>query len=159
MIQTSFGKDEIIIAQGDVSRCMYEVLSGSVGVFADYQSPQERRLATFGPGETFGEMGVIEARPRSATVTALEDGTEVRIISIEEFDDYFRDRPVQAFLLLKQLSRRLRETNRSYAEACRTVSETLDAREQGTERSGALRQKLSFFADVYRSFARNTSKK
>ena len=66
--------------------------------------------------------------------------------------DYFEEKPVQVFLLVKQLSHRLRETTRNYQEACRTVAETVDAEQKGEERSGGLKKKLRFFADVYRGF-------
>ena len=59
---------------------------------------------------------------------------------------------MQVFLLVKQLSHRLRETNKNYAEACRAVSETVTAEKKGEERSGGLKKKLKFFADVYRGF-------
>ena len=143
---------ELIFSQGEVSNKMYEILSGEVGIFANYQASDEKRLATFGEGQTFGEMGVIEAYPRSASAVALKDGTEIREISIDEFREYFTDKPVLLFLLLKQLSQRLRETNHMYVEACRTVSETVKTQQSGEERPEGLRKKLLFFKDVYRSF-------
>ena len=103
-------------------------------------------------GETFGEMGMIENAPRSASAIALADQTEVQEINATEFSDYFEEKPVQVFLLVKQLSHRLRETTRNYEEACRTVSETVAAEKKGEERSGGLKNKLRFFADVYRGF-------
>ena len=83
---------------------------------------------------------------------ALEDDTAADEINSAEFSDYFEEKPVQVFLLVKQLSHRLRETTRNYQEACRTVAETVDAEQKGEERSGGLKKKLRFFADVYRGF-------
>ena len=96
--------------------------------------------------------GRSASEPRSATAVALEDQTEVEEINAAEFSDYFEEKPVQVFLLVKQLSHRLRETNKNYEEACRTVSETVQAEKKGEERSGGLKSKLKFFADVYRGF-------
>ena len=147
-----YHKGDVVFHQGDESHTMFEIQCGQIGIFANYKTPKEKQLAVFGEGETFGEMGMIESLPRSATAVALEDNTEAEEINAAEFSDYFEEKPVQVFLLVKQLSRRLRETTRNYEEACRTVSETITAEQQGKERSGGLKSKLKFFADVYRGF-------
>lgn len=147
-----YHKGEVVFSQGDESPTMFEIQSGQIGIYANYKTPKEKQLAVFGKGETFGEMGLIENEPRSATAVALEDQTEVEEINAAEFSDFFEEKPVQVFLLVKQLSHRLRETNKNYEEACRTVSETVLAEKKGEERSGGLKSKLKFFADVYRGF-------
>lgn len=143
---------DVVFRQGDESHTMFEIQSGRIGIYANYQTPKEKQLAVFEQGETFGEMGMIENLPRSATAVALEDDTAADEINSAEFSDYFEEKPVQVFLLVKQLSHRLRETTRNYQEACRTVAETVDAEQKGEERSGGLKKKLRFFADVYRGF-------
>ena len=147
-----FHKDEVVFRQGDESRTMFEIQSGRIGIYANYRTEKEKQLAVFGKGETFGEMGMIENLPRSATAVALEDDTRVEEINAAEFSDYFEEKPVQVFLLVKQLSQRLRETTKNYKEACAAVSETVTAVQKGEERSGGLKKKLQFFADVYRGF-------
>lgn len=147
-----FKKDEVIFRQGDESRTMFEIRSGKVGIYANYRTEKEKQLAVLEPGETFGEMGLIENLPRSASAVALADDTEVEEIGAAEFSDYFEEKPVQVFLLVKQLSHRLRETSKNYEEACRTVSETVEAGQKGEERSRGLKDRLKFFADVYRGF-------
>lgn len=147
-----YQKGEVVFRQGDESHTMFEIQSGRIGIFANYQTPKEKQLAVFEKGETFGEMGMIENLPRSATAVALEDDTAADEINSAEFSGYFEEKPVQVFLLVKQLSHRLRETTRNYQEACRTVAETVDAEQKGEERSGGLKKKLRFFADVYRGF-------
>ena len=128
---------DVVFRQGDESHTMFEIQSGRIGIYANYQTPKEKQLAVFEQGETFGEMGMIENLPRSATAVALEDDTAADEINSAEFSGYFEEKPVQVFLLVKQLSHRLRETTRNY---------------QGEERSGGLKKKLRFFADVYRGF-------
>ena len=147
-----FHKDEVVFHQGDESHTMFEIQNGQIGIYANYQTPKEKQLAVFGQGETFGEMGMIENLPRSATAVALADGTEAEEVGAAEFSDYFEEKPVQVFLLVKQLSHRLRETTKNYEEACRTVSETVEAGQKGEERSRGLKDRLKFFADVYRGF-------
>ena len=140
-----YQKGELVFSQGEESHSMFEIQSGQIGIYANYKTPKEKQLAVFG-------KGMIENAPRSATAIALADQTEVQEINATEFSDYFEEKPVQVFLLVKQLSHRLRETTRNYEEACRAVSETITAEKKGEERSGGLKNKLRFFADVYRGF-------
>ena len=67
-------------------------------------------FSQLGPGEIFGEMAVIEHRPRSATATALKD-TEVHFIPRGEMLSLLERSPALAFRLLQQISHRLREFN------------------------------------------------
>ena len=145
-----YQQGDIIFRQGDESSTMFEILSGKVSVYADYQTEHEKKLATFEEMHTFGEMGMIENLPRSATAVAEEDQTTVREINGEEFADYFKEKPIQVFLLMKQMSRRLRDTTQNYVEACRTVAETMETEQKGEEKSGWLNERLKAFADVYR---------
>ena len=68
----------------------------------------------------------------------------------EIFADYFKEKPIQVFLLMKQMSRRLRDTTQNYVEACRTVAETMEKEQKGEEKGSWLDNKLKAFADVYR---------
>ena len=61
-----------------------------------------------GPGEFLGEMAIIEAAPRVAT---LRTQSEVRVLAIdgETFKGILRERPDVSFAVLRSVSRRLRE--------------------------------------------------
>ena len=64
------GAGDVIFSQGDAGTSMYIVVEGEVDVSYD-----ERRSVRLGVGESFGEMSLIDKRPRSATVTAATDVT------------------------------------------------------------------------------------
>ncbi len=145
-----FQNGDVVFRQGDESHTMFEIISGKISIYADYETPHQKELATFEERQTFGEMGIIEDMPRSATAVATEDNTRVQEINAEEFADYFKEKPIQVFLLMKQMSRRLRDTTQNYVEACRTVAETMKTEKNGEEKSGMLKNKLKAFADVYR---------
>ena len=148
-MNTTFKKGDVIFRQGEYAATMYDICAGSVGIYADYQTPDEKQLAVLPAGEVFGEMGLIECYPRSATAVAMEDGTEVHEVSSQEFSAYFQNSPEKVLSVMKQLSKRLRATTKDYQEACRTVYETVEAEKKGEEKSGWLRNSLKFFHEVY----------
>jgi CRP/FNR family cyclic AMP-dependent transcriptional regulator len=79
------------------------VLSGSCKV-----TKQGKPVAEVKSGQVFGEMSLIDDRPRSATVTASEP-TEAAEISAWEFRAQIKENPDLALNLLKSMSLRLRE--------------------------------------------------
>jgi hypothetical protein len=96
-----------ICKEGDPGQAMYVIVSGEVEVLTA-QGAGEKRLALRGPGEFVGEMAIIEATPRSATLRAAG---EVRVLIIEgqAVEVILRERPAVSIAMLRGLSRRLRE--------------------------------------------------
>ena len=88
-----FSNGELIFKQGDISCDAYRILSGTVEVFL-IQGGKKLILAKLGTGEIFGEMGMIEDKPRSATVQALEP-TEVEILTPKTFNEMILREPGQ----------------------------------------------------------------
>lgn len=126
----SFKKNEVIFRQGDNAAAMYDIVSGRVGIFLKAQNGEEEKLAELEADQIFGEMGLIEYYPRSATAIALTD--DVRLMELAEADltDYLRDKPEKLLRLMRQLSGRIRETTRKYADVCRVVSQNRRAEEE-----------------------------
>jgi CRP-like cAMP-binding protein len=71
-----------------------------------------RRVATIGPGETIGEMGVLDRSPRSATVVASTP-MRVRVIDAPDLDVLMQRAPTFTRALLRELSARVRSANHS----------------------------------------------
>lgn len=108
----TYPKNVILINEGERSFSLYIILAGSVRVFASDEDGKEVVLAILGPGECVGEMALIEDAPRSASVMTLER-SKMSIISREDFIQCLQNHPSIALHLLKALSRRLRQQNRS----------------------------------------------
>ena len=71
---------QTLCRQGDASDALYVVCSGSLGAFGPGLSTErERLLGLIAPGETVGELGLLTAQPRSATVRALRDCTLLKL--------------------------------------------------------------------------------
>ena len=69
----NFKKGEDIIEEGKLGDCAYILEKGSVEVSKLSPRGVKQILGVLAKSEIFGEMGLIDGLPRSATVTALED--------------------------------------------------------------------------------------
>lgn len=102
----TLGEGEVICAEGDIADRWWIVVRGLADV-----TVEGLYIATIGPGETIGELGVLDGQPRAATVTAV---TDLRVYEIdgETFVQVLLDSPRLAMAMLRQLAGRLRATNR-----------------------------------------------
>ncbi len=103
-----YSPDHLIIEQGSGGYGgMGIVLEGSCKVVRG----TDEVIGHIGPSQVFGEMSLIDDRPRSATVIA-EEPTEAAELSAWEFRALIKENPEMALNLLKSLSARLREPGR-----------------------------------------------
>jgi CRP/FNR family cyclic AMP-dependent transcriptional regulator len=105
---------ETVFRKGDASDGLYLLLSGTVRIVT-HSDDGETLLASVGPGECFGEMGVIDGEPRSATAVAATLSS-VRFVPTEPFLDMLERVPLVSMKLLALLSDRLRRTNSMVAD-------------------------------------------
>lgn len=102
-------KGSIVFREGEESTDAYFVLSGRVRIRV--RTPEGPCvLAELGPGEVFGEMGMIDDAPRSATAEALER-TEVEVINESDFAETIMRRPERLSRYLATLFERLRHAS------------------------------------------------
>lgn len=112
-----FAAGQTVFAEGDASDAAYLLRSGRVEVLKDSPSGPIR-LAVLGEGDIVGEMGVIDERPRSASVRALEPVTAIAV-NQQEFLDTLLHRPRDALALLRSLFERLRGADQALARLAR----------------------------------------
>ncbi|MDO4538545.1 MAG: cyclic nucleotide-binding domain-containing protein [Coriobacteriales bacterium] len=155
MSNLSYRRGDIIFSEDAFSTTMYEVLAGSVGIYKSYGTNNERQLASLKAHETFGEMGLAECYPRSATAVALEDGTVVYEIASAEFASYFEDNPDKVLSIMRQLSERIRDTNAKYLEACQTVYDAIEEERAGRKRSRIISKKIGELVQSLRLFGKS----
>ena len=139
----------IICREGEPGDCMYEVESGKVGVYHDYGGPDEKLIAELYSNNVFGEMGLLDHAPRSATVVALEDNTTVMTVTEEDFHAYFEENPVEVLEIVKQMCHNLRKTTKSYIEACHTVYDTVEVKKSGAKKSKSLLDRINKLCEFY----------
>jgi CRP-like cAMP-binding protein len=97
-----------IFREGDPGDGLYFVKSGLVEISGLINATERRVFSQLAAGEIFGEMSVIEDRPRSATATALKE-TEIYFIPRNEMLALLQRSPALAFNLLQEISHRLRD--------------------------------------------------
>jgi signal transduction histidine kinase len=102
-----------IFHEGDPGDGVYFVKGGQVAISCLVGANTRRILSQLGPGDIFGEMAVIEHRPRSATATAVKD-TDVFFLPRGEMLSLIQRSPALAFSLLQHISQRLREFDQFY---------------------------------------------
>lgn len=139
----TFSKDDVIFKEGAYERCMYEIQSGSVNIYVDFGTENEKLLTTLETGRFFGEIAVAETRPRTATAIAAEDNTSLSEISSENFRKYFQNEPQKLLAIMQHMSERLRVLTQEYLEARETIAEAIDAAKNGKKQSGILKEKLA----------------
>jgi SulP family sulfate permease len=114
-----FRRGEIIFQEGEVGDGIYFILSGYVSVFT---GSRDHRLATFAEGMFFGEMSILEDKPRSATVRAETD-TRLLFISKDNFQQLTESDPSIIAHILQRLSRDLSHRLRMTTAEVRTLEE------------------------------------
>lgn len=117
----NYMEGNIIFKKGQQGENMFEVLEGSVGIYLHYKEPGETLLAVKKAGEFFGEIALIEDRPRTATAVALDDYTRLREISRNGFILYVKEKNDILEPITKAMSERFKEMRQQYIDACKTL--------------------------------------
>jgi F420-non-reducing hydrogenase small subunit len=102
-----FEKGTVVFREGDLGELMYIIQSGGVEI-SQLQEGREVVLALLERGDFFGEMALVDQRPRSATVTTIQP-TRLLPLSRSSFLERISQDPGVAFHLFKSLSRRVEQ--------------------------------------------------
>ena len=135
----SFGKDGVIILAEEEGDTLFILKKGQVKVSIVSEDGREVILSLLGPGSVFGELSLLDGKPRSANVVATED-TDLLMLRRSDFIQLIYKTPQIATARLAELATRLRKTDRqieglALLDVTSRISETLLqlATEQGTE--------------------------
>jgi CRP-like cAMP-binding protein len=109
-----FTAGEAVFREGDDSDTCYVVNAGHARALREHPDGRQITLATFGPGDIFGELAMFDDERRSATVEATDD-LEVLGILGGDMRRLMRRHPDIAVKLVISLGRRLRAANERLA--------------------------------------------
>lgn len=102
-----YPKNSILFMEGDENNNLFIIQSGQVCVYTDDDDGRQLVLNYMGPGEYFGELSLIDSKPRSASVAAIED-CAVMCISRDTFRAFMLEHPQLYEPLLIELVSRIR---------------------------------------------------
>jgi CRP/FNR family cyclic AMP-dependent transcriptional regulator len=111
LTRKSTPRSTTIMAGGDPTDSLYIVLSGRLKVMMSDSEGKEVILAILGPGEFFGEIGLIDDEPRSATVVTIEP-CELLSIAKRDFKKCMAENFQMTEAVMRGLVKRLREADR-----------------------------------------------
>lgn len=104
----SFARGDYIIREGDHTDTMYVVAAGRVKVFVSDPDGKELWLAEYAKGDFIGELA-LDGAPRSASASALEDGTQCIVITRKTMLDFITLNPEFALEVIMVLISRTRK--------------------------------------------------
>ena len=113
-VPRAFAPGDVVFREGDDSDTCYVVQSGHARALREHPDGRQITLATFGPGDIFGELAMFDDERRSATVEAIDD-LEVAGILGPDMRRLMREHPDIAVQLSIALGRRLRAANERLA--------------------------------------------
>ena len=108
--QRSFSAGAIVFSQADPGDALYGVVTGKVRISVSSSSGREVFLNIMEPGDTFGEIALLDGRPRSATASAAAP-SELIIITREHFLELLKREPALVSHLIQLLCERIRWTS------------------------------------------------
>jgi CRP-like cAMP-binding protein len=106
---------ETVVRQGAPADAVYVILRGRLKITVRSSEGAATSLSVLGPGEIFGELGVLGAASRSADVLALEDATVLRIPG-PVFLDAMSSSAALGLALSRLLAHRLRATGEVFGQ-------------------------------------------
>lgn len=111
-----YEKNAVIFTQGDSGDALYGVASGRVRISAQAAGGREVFLNIMEPGDTFGEIAVMDGLPRTAGATALER-TSLIVLNRADLLRLLRKEPELTIHLLQLFCARLRWTSELVEES------------------------------------------
>jgi CRP-like cAMP-binding protein len=104
-----FPPGTVLFRDGERGREMYVIQSGKVKITKEARG-KEQVLAVLGDGEFFGEMAILNNKPRSANAVVLEE-SKMLVIDPKTFEDMVRGNTEIAVRMIKKLAQRLEEAD------------------------------------------------
>lgn len=100
---------DVLFREGDSGNTLYKILTGKIGIYADFGTAHAMQLTVLTKGRCFGEMSILEELPRSTTAVAEED-TSLITYPADLLSEVILQNPGFALELMENLSARLRSS-------------------------------------------------
>jgi CRP-like cAMP-binding protein len=110
-----YSRGDIIFQKDEPGHSLFIIESGSVRIYMPGTQGADLTLAVMVPGDFFGDLSLLDDRPRSASAVAATDAV---LLSLErsDFSSLLRARPDAALAVLATIARRLRDTDQTASD-------------------------------------------
>ncbi|MEX1029577.1 MAG: Crp/Fnr family transcriptional regulator [Paenibacillaceae bacterium] len=105
----SFRGDHVLFLEKDNGAEFYIVMAGSVKIYTS-SGGEDKILSVFKPGDSFGELSLLDGKPRSASAATLENSVLLTLDKVS-FLEVLRTNFDIAIIIMQELCQRLRDTN------------------------------------------------
>jgi CRP/FNR family cyclic AMP-dependent transcriptional regulator len=124
----------VLFRKGEAGDAMYLIEGGRVRIHIRDRDGGEFTLAELAGGDFFGEMAILDGKPRSASATVIEDA-RLAVLSREHFHAYVRRNPDLAIEMLSAITERLRHTDEMLRQrVTRNLNEVEEERQTFADR-------------------------
>jgi CRP/FNR family transcriptional regulator, cyclic AMP receptor protein len=106
---------QVLFIKGDVGDALYGVRRGQIRIESGTESGERLIIDVLGAGELFGEIALLDGRPRTADAIAAEDA-ELFVLPRDQFLRYLEREPHLAVKIIELLCGRIRSTNERMEE-------------------------------------------
>lgn len=133
---------EVLMRRGEMGDSLFMIYTGWVKIVTEDSRGEELIINKCGPGETLGEVALLDQGPRSATVVALTEA-EVFELRSEDFQVLLDQRPDLAMTLIRGFSSRLRFSTKYIEQAIEWAHKTAEGNYAFIENTEILRESES----------------
>lgn len=124
----------VLFRKGESGGSMYLIEGGRVRIHFEDENGDEVTLAELARGDFFGEMAILDGKPRSATATVAEDA-RLAVLARADFHDFVRRSPDVALTMLGAIAERLRHTDEMLRQrVTRNLNEVEEGRQTFADR-------------------------
>ena len=146
--QRTYAENETIVIEGQDSAGMYVILDGAVKVTRKVEDDSIITLKTLEDGTFFGDVGLLDSAPRTATVTAIRTSRIIgffrpELLNLIESDPKLASKVI--FVLAKVLASRLRFTNQELQKAQFENDRLRNLTQKTEKKAGDLHQSVEDF--------------
>jgi len=110
LFKKRYMKDQMILLADEEGDTLFIIIQGKVKVTSFSENGKEVIFSILNEGDFFGDMSLLDGKPRSASVIAIEE-SELCLLRREEFNHLIEKHPGIALKLLKELTSRLRKAD------------------------------------------------
>lgn len=140
-VRRSYKKGSIIIKEGDMGDEAFQILSGSVEVMISCGSDNEFVVATLKAPHIFGEMALIDEKPRSATIKAISD-VELLVTHKATFEKLINSNSKLLLPIFRSMFERLRTANEYLSKTGSDIALNLTTNSKSSDTSKEINLKI-----------------